>query len=112
MLIYPYRLKAFISLNSLTSKCRKCHEDWNEEGEISIKSGCERIGHSLGPQDLRDAERRVEGDVGDGVDHGDQDDGDADCSWKISDGVLEFIDDKVEIIPSVVRKQSRVEGKS
>ena len=52
-----------------------CHKDRDEDGEGSVEEVCEGDGHGLGAENLRDTEGGVEGDVGEEIHDGHQDDG-------------------------------------
>ena len=95
--------------DDLTSEGGHGHKDGDDDGKLAVHDLGKPDGDRLGAQDLRDTERGVEGDVGEGVDHRDQDDGDADGPGQVPHRVLELLDHKVEVVPAIVSKQSRVE---
>ena len=95
---------------SLTSECGHRNKDGDDDSKLPVHNLGKPHGDCLGAQHLGDTERGVEGDVGEGVDHRDQDDGDADGAGQVPHGVLQLLDHEVEIIPAVVGKQPRVEG--
>ena len=96
--------------DDLTSEGGHGHKDGDDDGELAVHYLGKPHGDGLRAQDLGDAERGVEGDVGEGVDHRDQDDRDADGPGQVPHRVLELLDHKVEVVPAVVSKQPRVEG--
>ena len=62
--------------------------------------------HCLRTKDFRHIESCVEGNVCCHVDDGDGDTGDHDCSGEISDRVLHLLNHKVEVVPTIVSKES------
>ena len=64
------------------------HEDRDEDGEGAVEELGEGGGDRLGAQHLGDAEGGEEGDVGEEVHHGHQDDGEGDGAGEVPHGVL------------------------
>ncbi len=64
----------------------------------------------LRAQDFRYGQGCVERHVGQDVDDGDQGAGDGDGTRQVLDGILELLDDEVQVVPAIVGEQSRVEG--
>ena len=88
------------------------YEHRDDHSKATVESPGEESSHSIGAEHLWNTERGVESNVGEGVDHGDEDDGDSNSTRKVPDWILQLLDDKVEIVPSVVSKESRVEWES
>ena len=59
---------------------------------------------------LGHTEGGVESDVSEDVDDHHQDYGDRDAPREVLDGILELLDDKVQVVPAVVSEEPRVEG--
>ena len=60
----------------------------------------------LRTEHLRHTEGGVEGDVGHHVDKGDHDAGDGDGPRQVPHRVLHLLDDKVEVVPTVVGEET------
>ena len=91
---WPYSLPAKV-----------CKEDFQNFG------ACQEIfsshhSHCFRAEDLGHVECRVEGDVGGDVDDGHRDARDHDCAGEIPHRVLHLLDHKVEVVPTIVSKES------
>ena len=87
-----------------TTECWHGNKHGDDDGKPAIEDLSEGDRHRLGAQHLRHGQGGVEGNVGQGVHDGDQDDRDTDGSGKVPDRVFQFFNDKVEIVPAIVGK--------
>ena len=91
------------------SKSRHGHEDGDQKGEMSKHPLGKGDSHSLRAQHFRNAQSGVKSHVGQNVHHGDQDTRNGDGPGQIFDGILQFLNDKVQVVPAVVSEQSGIE---
>ena len=89
-----------------SSECRAGHEERNDPPHHPEHLVPEGHRHGAGAEDLGGREDGEVGDVGEEVDEGDEGEGDVDGSREVLVWFLQFLRDKVEIIPASEAEES------
>lgn len=77
---------------------------WDGPRKHSKGLFCECNRNSFGGQDLSGRQDRVEGNVGEDIDYGNQRNRNGNRSWQVLDGILQLLNNEIQIVPSVVCK--------